>query len=279
MENSRKQAFTLIELLVVIAIIAILAALLLPSLSRAKTQAVATQCMNNNKQLALAWTMYTDDSATHFPINSDQGLFYQGTPSWVFGFMDYTAGQQNTNTSYLISASWSLLGSYVGNQFRIFACPAANYVSPAEASVGWASRCRSVAMDGALGDGANYQGFPFSSQFWRAVKSSDLNLPGPSSTWVFTDEHPDAIDDGVLYTFYGYTNGTGSFTELPGSQHGGNCGMSFADGHAVIHKWISAATKVPIIYPPQNYRSGYSQDISVISNPDLAWLAQCTPRP
>jgi prepilin-type N-terminal cleavage/methylation domain-containing protein len=277
--SKQATAFTLIELLVVIAIIAILAALLLPVLARAKTQAVAARCMSNNKQLDLAWIMYADDNGGRLPINSDQSLFYEGTPSWIYGFMDFTTGEQNTNTTYLISGAWSLLGPNVGGQHQIFACPAANYVSPAEASLGWSARARSVAMDGALGDGETYDGFSFSSQFWRAVKTSDLIHPGPANTWVFTDEHPDAIDDGVLYTFYGYTNGTGQFTELPGSQHAGDCGMGFADGHAIIHKWISSTALVPVIYPPLNYRIGYSQQITVTSNPDLAWLAQCTPHP
>lgn len=277
--DDAREAFTLIELLVVIAIIAILAAMLLPALSRAKTQAQATSCMNNNRQLLIAWMLYSGDNGERLAINSDQSAFYQQTPSWIYGalMMDFTTAEQNTNTSYLVSSSWSLLGPYLGNDFMVFACPAANYLSGPERAAGWAQRCRSVAMDGAVGGGVNSTDFSFSADLWKAVKSSDLVAPGPANSWVLTDEHPDAIDDGILYSYYGFTNGTGMFTELPGSQHGGACGMAFADGHAVIHKWVGSSTLVPVIYV--NYRIGYSQRISVTSDPDLAWLSQCTPRP
>ncbi|SPE51673.1 conserved exported hypothetical protein [Verrucomicrobia bacterium] len=270
----RVAAFTLIELLVVIAIIAILAALLLPALARAKARAIAAMCMNENKQMLLGWTMYSSDNSDRLPINSDQSLFYQGTPSWVYGFMDWSNGSQNTNIDYLINPAWALLGASLAKQAKVFACPAANYLSQPQVALNWTSRSRSVAMDGAVGDGVDYPGFPFSSDFWRAKRMGDLVQPGPSSSWVFTDEHPDAIDDGILYTYYGYTNGTGQFTELPGSQHAGACGMAFADGHAVIHKWMSPQTVVPVIYS----RDG-RQRVEVSNSPDLAWLAQCTPRP
>src|SRR5271156_1949954 len=84
--NSKSGGFTLIELLVVIAIIAILAALLLPALSLAKQQAISTQCMSNEKQLMLAWKMYTDDNRNVFPYNEEGG----SPPAWVYGNLDYS---------------------------------------------------------------------------------------------------------------------------------------------------------------------------------------------
>jgi len=271
----QEPGFTLIELLVVIAIIAILAAMLLPALSRAKLRAQAAACMSNNKQLILAWTMYVGDNADRLPINNDTSVPYQGINSWITGkpLMDWTAGQQNTNTDWLVNDTYSLLGADLGRSFKVFACPAANFVSPAQGAVGWSARVRSVSMDAAVGDGNIYGGFPFSSTFWKAKKMGDLRLPGPSDSWVFTDEHPDSIDDGCLYTD---PNATGSgieqFTELPGSQHGGACGMAFADGSAIIHKWINGQTSRPITYVNQSR-------INVINDPDLGWLAQHTPRP
>jgi prepilin-type N-terminal cleavage/methylation domain-containing protein/prepilin-type processing-associated H-X9-DG protein len=270
--KAARTAFTLIELLVVIAIIAILAALLLPALSRAKQKAHAVTCMNNTKQLCIAWIMYASDNHDQLVINTDWNMPFNGLPSWVSGLMDWSLSNQNTNTRNLTDSTLSLLGSYCGNSQRIYWCPTDTYLSTVQRALGWANRVRSVAMNGAIGDGKKYD-FGWGDYFW-ARKSTDLNLPGPSDSWLFIDEHPDSIDDAILYTNPVYTNGTGVFTELPSGDHGGSCGIGFADGHAEIHPWHdpnSTLRKITCAPPPV-------QRVNVTSSPDLAYLAQKTPR-
>jgi len=266
-----KRTFTLIELLVVIAIIAILAAMLLPALARAKQKAQAVTCLNNNKQLGLAWVMYTGDNNDHLVLNQDWAVAGSPSlPSWAYGLVSWNINPDNTNTLCLTDDN-ALLGNYTAKSTGIYACPSANYIGPQQRPRGWSKRLRSVAMNGAVGDGRKYNGLPFSSSYWWARKTSDLNTPGPAESWVFIDEHPDSIDDGILYTDAGATNGTGQFTELPSGEHGGACGVAFADGHSEIHKWKTSVTLLKVSYT-------LVQRVDVTQNPDLAWLANRTPR-
>jgi len=278
--KGRRAGFTLIELLVVIAIIAILAAMLLPALAKAKSRALAASCMNDKRQLTLAWLMYASDNTDHLAINSDPHVhntpfFPAGSanPSWITGTIDWTTGQNNTNQVYISSDRFALMGSYVSKSLKIFACPAANFVSPAQAALGWDHRIRSIAMDGAVGDGDKYQDpNPFGwTQWYVAKKTGDFRFPGPSDSWVFTDEHPDSVDDALLYTASYAVN---QFTELPGNLHGGGCGISFADGHAEIHKWVDS---VMTSHRTVTYTTVQRVSCS-ISDADMVWLAAHTPQ-
>ena len=266
------KGFTLIELLVVIAIIAILAAMLLPALAKAKQSAQATQCMNNNRQLVLAWTMYSGDNTEHLAINSDYSTSYLNTPSWCEGIMDWFVSPENTNTAYLTDATLACLGAYTSKAPLIYWCPTDYYLSAPQHVEHFPKRVRSVAMDGAFGDGVKYAGFGFTN--YIAKKTSDIHWPGPSDCWLFTDENPDSIDDEILYIDPHATNGTGQFTELPSSDHNGACGMSFADGHAIIHKWVEPTTLHAVAYKTV---LTVSQRVPVSNSRDLAFMAQHTP--
>ncbi len=265
------RAFTIIECLAILAVLAVLFTTLLPGLARTRPPSHAVRCQNNLRQLTVAWGMYAADSNDALPLNAFSGAAMGGvnTSNWITGWLDWTTTSDNTNIAVVADPRYAKLASYFARDARLFKCPADNYLSAIQKSIGFKQRVRSISMCIAIGQGEGKQAYIPALRI--VTRMSDISSPPPARTWVLADEQADSINDPCLVVNPTLYPANYQWIDLPAAYHNGAGSFSFADGHTELKKWRDPRTLIR----PMN--GDYLPIISP-GNVDYQWVIERMPR-
>jgi prepilin-type N-terminal cleavage/methylation domain-containing protein/prepilin-type processing-associated H-X9-DG protein len=278
--RASKGAFTLIELLVVIAIIAILAAILLPVLSRAKNRGLMISCLNNMKEMQICWHMYVLDNNDHLPLNFVSGGGALSN-SWVIGDAQTDFDTKNIQHGVLFQYN---------QQVKIYQCPAnpimVKVKSPPPGS-GFVPnelvpQTRTCSINYSLGGNttANPNGpwtLSRNAYTWNSCgKMTDIKATHISQTIVFADEAQWTLDDGAFAMYPQENPMIAEWFNLPGNRHNNGTVWSFADGHCEYWKWHGSLVNNVTYQTTYYLNGGGSSDLIGDASDDLPRLSACS---
>src|SRR5262245_29056328 len=235
------QAFTLIELLVLIVTVGLLSLVLVTGLARTYPNTKSVECLNNLRQLTLAWQQYAVDSQDILSTCQNYGYgILSGRTNWLDGILDFSSARGNWDPAIYIQTS--PMFPYCGRNALLFRCPADKSTVVATNRVRL-PRVRSHSMSQAFSLGEwldNYGNLGQETRVWHLYNKLSTILV-PAKTFVFIDEHPDSINDaGFGSACTGNQPGdppsVSQIIDFPSNYHSGGCAISFADGHCQIHK-------------------------------------------